>query len=190
MESKRTTANIARQTGMDEQETQHVMSDAPWAGPGLIRAVQPAVQQHPAFEHGAMWVIDESADAQAGGPSAGASRQHTGRLGKVDLSQVGVFASLVTPRMNRWLDGELVFPASWCAAEHAATRQNVGVPTERAFNTKPALAGDLLERIQAKAVGFEAVAMADLEGRKTQRRRRLADQHLEDEADVPATTVV
>ena len=190
MESKRTTANIARQTGMDEQETQHVMSDAPWAGPGLIRAVQPAVQQHPAFEHGAMWVIDESADAQAGGPSAGASRQHTGRLGKVDLSQVGVFASLVTPRMNLWLDGELFFPDSWFAAEHAATRQKVRFPAGREFTTKPELAGDLIERMKAQGVMFEAVAMDDLDGRKTQLRRRLADQHLEYYGDVPATTIV
>ena len=190
IESKRTMANIARLTGMDEQETQHFMSDSPWSGPGLIQAVQQAVHQHPEFEHGAMLVIDESADAKAGGQSAGAGRQHNGRLGKIDMSQVGVFASLVTPRMNLWIDGELCFPESWFAADHAAARQKVGFPTGRVFKTKPELAGDLIERIKTQEVAFEAVAMDDLYGRNTQLRRRLADQHIEYYGDVPATTIV
>ena len=189
IESKRTLANIARLTGMDEQETPHFMSDAPWSGPGLIQAVQQALHQHPEFEHGALVVIDERAEAKAGGQSAGAGRQHNGRLGKVDLSQVGVVASLVTPRMNLGIDGELFFPESWFAAEYAATRQKVGCPTARAFKTKPDLAGDLIERMKATGVVFEAVAMDDLDGRNTPRRRRLADQHLESYGDVPTTTV-
>ncbi len=65
MESKRTMANIARQTGMDEQETQHFMSDSPWSGPDLILTILQAVQQHPEFGRGAMLVIDESAGAKA-----------------------------------------------------------------------------------------------------------------------------
>jgi len=190
IESKRTMANIARLTGMDEQKTQHFMSDSPWSGPGLIGAIQEAVQEHPEFERGAMLVIDESAEEKTGGHSAGAGRQHNGRLGKIELSQVGVFASLVTPRMNLWIDGELFFPESWFAAEQAASRQKVGFPAEREFQTKPELAGDLIERIKAHGVAFEAVAMDDLYGRNARLRRRLADQHLEYDGDVPVTTVV
>jgi len=190
IESKRTMANIARLTGMDEQETQHFMSDSPWSGPELIRAIQQAVQEHPEFECGAMLVVDESAEEKTGGQSAAASRQHNGRLGKIELSQVGVFASLVTPRMNLWIDGELFFPESWFAAEHAATRQKVGFPAGREFKTKQGLAGDFIERIKADGVAFEAVAMDDLYGRNAQLRRRLADQHIEYYGDVPATTVV
>ena len=190
IESKRTMANIARQTGMDEQETQHFISDSPWSGPGLIEAVQQAVQVHPEFACGAMLVVDESAEEKTGGQSAAASRQHNGRLGKVELSQVGVFASLVTPRMNLWIDGELFFPESWFAAEHATTRQKVGFPAGREFKTKPELAGDLIERIKADGVAFEAVAMDDLYGRNNQLRCRLAEAHIEYYGDVPATTVV
>jgi SRSO17 transposase len=190
IESKRTMANIARQTGMDEQGTQHFVSDSPWSGPGLIQAIQQAVQQHPEFQSGAMVVIDESADEKAGGHSAGAKRQHNGRLGKVELSQVGVFASLVTPRVNLWIDGELFFPASWFEAEQASARQKVGFPTGREFKTKPELAGDLIERVKANGVSFEAVAMDDLYGRNAHLRRRLADQQIEYYGDIPAPTIV
>jgi SRSO17 transposase len=190
IESKRTMVNIARQTGMDEQGTQHFVSDSPWSGPGLIEAIQQAVQQHPEFQSGAMLVIDESADEKAGGHSAGAKRQHNGRLGKVEMSQVGVFASLVTARMNLWIDGELFFPESWFEAEQASVRQKVGFPTGREFKTKPELAGDLIERVKANGVSFEAVAMDDLYGRNTRLRRRLADQQIEYYGDIPATTIV
>ena len=60
-----------------------------------------------------MLVLDESAEQKAGEYSAGAGRQHNGRLGKIEMSQVGVFAALVTPRVNTWIDGELFFPACW-----------------------------------------------------------------------------
>jgi SRSO17 transposase len=182
--------NIARLTGMDEQGTQHFVSDSPWSGTGLIRAVQKKVGEHSEFECGAMLVVDESAEEKMGKQSAGASRQHNGRLGKIELSQVGVFASLVTPRMNLWIDGELFFPENWFEAGQASARQKVGFPDQREFKTKPELAGDLIERIKANEVVFEAVAMDDLYGRNTQLRRRLADQDVEYYGDVPATTVV
>lgn len=190
IESKRTMANIARLTRMDEQGTQHFVSDSPWSGPGLISAIQQQVQQHPEFQRGAILVIDESADEKTGEGSAGASRQHNGRLGKIELSQVGVFASLVKPRMNLWIDGEMFFPESWFEDQQALARQQVGFPAEREFKTKPEIAGDLIERIKANGVAFEAVAMDDLYGRNAGLRRRLADQQTEYYGDVPATTTV
>lgn len=59
-----------------------------------------------------MLVIDESAEQKAGEYSAGAARQHNERLGKIEMSQVGVFAALVTPKVNTWIDGELFVPVS------------------------------------------------------------------------------
>jgi SRSO17 transposase len=42
-----------------------------------------------------MVLLDESADAKAGTQTAGAGRQYNGRLGKVDVCQVGVFLAFV-----------------------------------------------------------------------------------------------
>jgi SRSO17 transposase len=83
--------------------------------------------------------LDESAQEKAGEYSAGAGRQHNGRLGKIEMSQVGVFLSLVTPQVNTWIDGELFIPAHWFDEAHQAQRQAVGIPEEASFQTKPEL---------------------------------------------------
>lgn len=190
IETERNMANIARKTGMVEQNTQHFMSNSPWSGPGLIIDLQNDVKRHSEFQTGAMLVIDESAEQKAGAYSAGAGRQHNGRLGKIEMSQVGVFAALITPRVNTWIDGALFFPEHWLAEEHAEQRQKVGFPEGRTFKTKPELAWDILQRIQANGVPFEAVAMDDLYGRNAQLRKRLDDAHLEYYGDIPKNTVV
>ncbi len=190
IETKRNMATIARKTGMDEQNTQHFMSNSPWSGPGLIGDIQEDVKGHAEFQTGAMLVIDESAEQKFGEYSAGAGRQHNGRLGKVEMSQVGVFASLVTPRVNTWIDGELFFPEQWFAEEHAKHRQKVGFPEGRTFKTKPELAWVMIERIQARGVPFEAVAMDDLYGRNAALRKRLDEAHIEYYGDIPKSTLV
>lgn len=190
IESQRNMTNIARKTGMDQQNTQHFMSYSPWSGPGLIADVQAEVKQHPEFQAGAMLVLDESAEQKAGEYSAGAGRQHNGRLGKVEMSQVGVFAALVTPRVNTWLDGELFFPEHWFEAGHAEKRKKVGVPEARSFKTKPELAWEIIERVVAQGVAFEAVAMDDLYGRNAKLRQRLDAAGLEYYGDIPANTVL
>jgi SRSO17 transposase len=84
METKRNMANIGRKTDVSIQNMHYFMSNSPWSGQGSINAVQDGVKQHPEFRAGAMLILDESADQKAGNHSAGAARQHNGRLGKVD----------------------------------------------------------------------------------------------------------
>ena len=54
IDTQRNMANIAHQTGLAEQNTQHFMSNSPWSGPGLIAAIQADVKQHPEFQAGAI----------------------------------------------------------------------------------------------------------------------------------------
>jgi SRSO17 transposase len=189
IETKRNMAHIARKTGMVEQNTQHFMSNSPWSGPGLITDIQHDVKQHPEFQTGAMLVIDESAEQKSGEHSAGAGRQHNGRLGKIEMSQVGVFAALVTPRVNTWIDGELFFPEHWFEEGRVEQRKKVGFPENRTFKTKPELAWDIIQRLRAKGVPFEAVAMDDLYGRNAQLRQRLNEADIEYYGDIPQNTV-
>ena len=99
METERNIANVGRKTNVPGQNLQHFISNSTWSGPGLIEAIQKEIREHPAFEK-AILVLDESAEEKAGPHSAGAGRQHNGRLGKIEMSQVGVFLSLVTPHVN------------------------------------------------------------------------------------------
>lgn len=189
METKRNIANIGRKTAVAEQNLQHFISQSPWRGPGVIEAVDAEIAVHPAFAD-ALLVLDESAEGKAGDQSVGAGRQHNGRLGKVEMSQVGVFLALVTPAACTWVDGELYLPLAWFDEAHAPLRQKVGVPAERVFQTKPELGWQLIQRAQARHLPFQAVVMDDLYGRNVQLRDRLHQAQLEYYGDVPHDTRV
>ena len=189
MPTKRTITEISRQTGIASQNMQQFISDSPWAGARLIEAVQSEVKGHPAFAE-AVAVLDESAEVKAGTASVGAGRQHNGRLGKIDLSQVGVFLALVTPQVQLWVDGELFVPQAWFEPEQAEQRQRVGLPPERRFQTKPELAWQLIQRARTQGLPFVAVAMDDLYGRNQQLCHRLDEAGIEYYGDIPANTVV
>jgi len=190
MEAKRTMTNIGRKTKVAKQNMQHFMSNSPWSAQTLIGTVQDEIKQHPEFQSGAMLILDESADAKAGDHSAGASRQHNGRLGKVEMSQVGVFLSLATPRAHTWIDGELYFPERWFEDAYAPRREKAGVPEDRIFQTKPELGWQMIQRAQANQVSFEAIVMDDLYGRNNVLRQRLDKANIEYYGDIPVNTIV
>ena len=80
------------------------------------------------MSQGGVLLLDESADEKAGPESAGAGRQHNGRLGKIEMSQVGVFLAFYKDVVWTWVDGELFLPEAWFTAAMAKARQRVGVP--------------------------------------------------------------
>lgn len=190
MQTGRTMANIGRKTDVSKQNMHHFMSNSPWSGPTLVAAVQDEVKQHPAFQSGAMLILDESAEEKAGDHSAGAARQHNGRLGKVEMSQVGVFLSLATPRAHTWIDGELYVPKRWFDDAYVERRENAGMPKHRTFQTKPELGWQMIQRVVANQVSFEAVVMDDLYGRNDVLRQRLDHAGIEYYGDIPANTTV
>ena len=190
IEAKRTMANISRKTNRPYQNMHHFMSNSPWSGPGLIVAIQDDVKRHPEFQTEAILVLDESADEKAGDYSAGASRQHNGRLGKVEMSQVGVFLSLATPRAHTWIDGELYIPERWFGEVYAKRREKAGIPKDRVFQTKPELGWRMIQRAAFNHVPFKAVVMDDLYGRNNVLRQRLDGAGIEYYGDVPANTIV
>lgn len=189
METKRNLANVGRKTAMSGQNLQHFISNSPWSGPSLVEAIQNEIKVHPAFQE-AVLVLDESAEEKAGEQSAGAGRQHNGRLGKIEMSQVGVFLSLVTPQINTWIDGELFIPAHWFEEQSTEKRQEVGIPKERNFQTKPALGWLMIQRARKQEIPFQAVLMDSLYGRNETLRQQLDQAKLEYYGDIPANTQV
>ena len=190
MEARRNMANIGHKTNVSKQNIHHFMSNSPWSGSTLISAIQDNVKQHPEFQRGAILILDESADEKAGDHSAGAGRQHNGRLGKIDMSQVGVFLSLATPHAHTWIDGELYFPKYWFSKAYAKQREKTEIPETRTFQTKPELGWQIIQRAVANQVPFEAIVMDDLYGRNNILRDRLDQAGLEYYGDVPANTTV
>lgn len=183
-------ANIGRKTGIPKQNMHHFMSNSPWSGLELIKSVQDEIKEHSEFQAGAILTLDESPDEKAGDHSAGAGRQHNGRMGKVEMSQVGVFLSLVTPRVNTWIDGDLFIPEHWFGEQYTERRKKVGLPDDRVFQTKPELGWQMIQRAIENQVPFEAVAMDSLYGRNNKLRKRLDQAGIEYYGDIPANTVV
>ncbi len=190
LEAQRTLANIGRKTPVGEQNMHHFMSKSPWSGADLVDAIQAKVKKRPEFQAETMLLIDESADEKGGHQSAGAGRQHNGRLGKVEMSQVGVFLTLATPNLSTWIDGELFIPEGWFKPEAADRRAKAGVPPERTFQTKPQLAWTMIQRAVVNGLPFKAVGMDTLYGRSKKLRADLEQAGLEYYADVPADTQV
>ena len=169
VEDQRNFANIERrlEPGRDGQQLQQFMSDSPWSALSVYQRIQEDIRQDPRFQQGGVLIVDETADAKAGECSAGAARQHNGRLGKVDLCQVATCLSFVHPASGVWtlVDDELFLPEHWFSPEYAELRQEVGVPTQRTFQTKPQLALAMIQRAVQQGLPFERVAADDLYGR-------------------------
>ena len=114
--------------------------------------------------------MDESAVEKASAKTAGAGRQHNGRLGKIEMSQVGTLLGFAKETLWTWIDGELYLPEAWFGPDKAASRQRLGVPPERRFATKIELAWQMIQRVR---VPYEAVLCDDLYGRNQHFRRQM-----------------
>jgi SRSO17 transposase len=189
MPHKRTFTHSGRQTGVAGQNPQHFVSHSPWSAQDVIAQVQAEIAATPGLERGGLLLLDESADRKAGDTSAGAGRQHNGRVGSVQMSQGGTFLAYANAQvgLGSWVDGELVLPEDGLREQKAARRQQVGLPDARVFQTKSARGWKMIQRAR---VPYEAVACATLDGRSVWLRRPLPGAGILSRAEVPATTQV
>ncbi len=131
MEDARNFANIERrlQAGVG-QALQQFMSDSPWSVDRVYDKIQSEIAAQPFLQHGGLVILDESSDETAGEDSAGAGRQHNGRLGKVALSVTTVALTYAHPASGTWVlvDGELFSQEKWFMAAYAERRAAVGLP--------------------------------------------------------------
>lgn len=194
MDAKRNFANVGRRVaGGDGQAIQHFMSKSPWSGQTVFDQIKADIRATPELAQGGGWLIlDESADEKAGEHSAGAGRQHNGRLGKIGVCQVATCLTYAHPGLGVWalIDGELFLPEAWFSPAYAARRAQVEVPANREFATKPALGLRMIQRAQAAGVPFERVACDELYGRNQAFRATLDAGHMGYAAQVPANTLV
>jgi SRSO17 transposase len=171
------------------------MSNSPWSIRPVLEQVQEEIKATPGLQHGGVLLLDESADKKAGDKSAGAGRQHNGRLGKVDMSQVGTllaYANLSDPNrpLWTWVEGELYLQEHWFTPEMKEARERAGIPKELEFETKITKGWNMIQRVQANGLLFKVVACDDLYGRSTWLRDQLDEAGLIYMADVPRNTQV
>lgn len=188
--TSRNFANIGRMTMSCGQQVHHFMSNSPWSGQSVLSQIRQEISQVEEFQEGSMLLLDESADEKATDKTVGAGKQHNGRLGKVETSQVGTFLSFVNKDIWTWIDGELFLPEVWFSRKKAKLRKKLGVPKGQKFKTKIELGFKMIMRAKEEGLPFEAVGCDTLYGRSIWLRRSLSAQDIVYMADVPLDTRV
>jgi SRSO17 transposase len=131
------------------ESVQQFLADSPWRPELLVRACAERV----APEIGVLaWVVDDTGIGKQGKHSPGVKRQYSGTLGKIGNCQITVSLHAVGTRGTAPLGWSLYLPEEWCA--DPARRRKAKVPEEIVFQTKPQLAGGLVEQ----AAGWELPA--------------------------------
>lgn len=137
-------AGEATPTGM-----QRVLSGSHWDADAVRDDLRAYVVEH-LGDPEAVLVIDETGFLKKGTKSVGVKRQYSGTAGRIENCQIGVFLVYASPSGRAFLDRELYLPQEW--VDDPDRRQEAGVPTDVAFQTKPELAQQMLDRALAAAV--------------------------------------
>ena len=187
MDRDRNYANIARRViGPDDdgQNLQHFMSDSPWDGQKVFTQIQQEIRERPELA-GGMLTLDESGQERAGASSAGSSRQYLGRLGKVDMGQVGVGLGYYKDGLWAMVDAELYLPEKWFNEQYKPLWKGLHIPNRRTFATKPQIGLQMILQAQKNGLPFETVSADSLYGRDGVFRASLNTAGIKYVLDIP-----
>jgi SRSO17 transposase len=173
----------------DGQGLNHFMSESPWEVRPVYDKIQKEIAAHPELSGGVL-IVDESAEARNDGLSAGVSRQHNGRLGKVDCCQVGVGLSYYRAGMWTLVDSGLFMPQKWFDDEHKKLWDRLRIPKDLSFRTKIEMARDMIFRARENGLSFSLVCFDELYGGNKWLRAELAAGRIIYVGHVPRDTLV
>jgi SRSO17 transposase len=155
------------------QALHHFVANARWSDRVLLERIREYVEPHLGVEHGAYWIIDDTAHPKCGRHSVGVGRQYCGRLGKQDNCQVAVSLSLATAEGSVPVDYQLYLPEAW--ATDAKRRREAKVPQTVQFATKSQIALEQIRAAQQRGL-TSGIVLADAGyGRDTALRDALED---------------
>jgi SRSO17 transposase len=124
---------------------------SPWPTASL-RARHEQLVAQTLGEEDAVILVDESGLPKQGLHSAAVVPQYCGALGKVATCQFGVYLGYASRTGYTLLTGQLFVPECWIDDEHAALRDEVGLPKELTFQTKPELALSMVKDLMEHKV--------------------------------------
>lgn len=158
----------------DYQALHHFLSHSEWDAHGVLDQVATRADRHLGGSVDSCLLLDESAFAKKGTKSVGVARQWSGRLGKVDNCQVGVFACLAQGENSTLIDSRLYLPKEW--TNDPARCRAAGVPQQEAvFKSKADLAFEMVLAARNHGVRFSWVGVDGGYGKDPSFLRRLED---------------
>ncbi len=155
----------------------------------MIERMQAAVAQRGDWAGGVL-ILDESGDEKYGDAAAGVAHQYNGRHKRVERSQMGVLLAYAHGNTWSWVDGELFLAEQWFTPAYTQRRHKAEVPAARTYQKKAALGWQMIQRAQAAAIPFVAVAFDSLYGQASRLRDQCRAAGLEYYAEVKSTTQV
>jgi SRSO17 transposase len=166
---------MAERLGADSQKLQQFLADSPWDEQEVWRAIRQEVV--PVLEPLAAWIIDETGWLKQGSKSVGVAHQYCGAAGKTANCQVSVEVCVSDGQLAAPVAGRLYLPATW--AGDPARRLAAGVPPAVVFQSKPALALELIKQVVADGVSPAPVLGDEVYGSASELRGGLRQLGLE-----------
>ena len=125
-----------RVAGGNIRGMQRCMSDDVWDEDLMRQTYHGLVTAEMGDPEGVL-MFDESGFVKKGKESVGVARQYCGTIGKVDNSQVGVFAAYASRHGYALVDTRLFVPEQWFSEDYKDRRDKCHVPDDVTFHTKP-----------------------------------------------------
>lgn len=166
---------MAERLRIDSQKLQQFMADSPWDDQAVWRAIRREVV--PVLEPLAAWIVDETGWLKQGNKSVGVAHQYCGAVGKQANCQVSVEVVVSDGEIAAPVAGRLYLPESW--TRDPARCQAAGVPLGTSFQTKPAIALDLIKQTLAEGVSPAPVLGDEVYGVASELRRGVRQLGLE-----------
>jgi len=150
---------------------QHFISNSKWDYEGLkMQLSQDAsklLNRQKKTNHKPVgYIVDESAHLKKGKKSVGVTRQYAGVIGKVDNSQVGVYASLVNVTSATIINERIFLPKTWINDKKRCDEAKIPIES-RVYKTKPELALDMIKQDIDHGVTFDWIGGDGLYGHNT-----------------------
>ena len=166
---------LAARLGVDSQKLQQFVADSPWEAEQVWAAIRREVV--PVLEPLSAWIIDETGWVKQGDKSVGVAHQYCGAVGKQANCQVSVEVVVSDGAIAAPVAGRLYLPEKWTA--DPARCAAAGVPPGLPFQTKPAIAVDLVKQVLAAGVSPAPVLGDEVYGNASELRWELRQLGLE-----------
>lgn len=127
---------------------QRFLTDSPWDEDLMGQLYQYRLASLIGSDDG-VFTIDSSEFPKQGRDSVGVARQYCGHLGKTANCQSGVFVGYTSNKGYGLLAERLYIPEQWFGPDFAARRQACEIPEGLTFQTKPQIAQQLIQSVQA-----------------------------------------
>lgn len=171
------------------QDLQNFIADSQWDENAVFAHVAAQANARLGNHPDSMLAVDESSFSKKGRHSAAVARQYSGRQGKIDNCQAGVFTSLCNGPNAMLVDARLLLPEEWVKDKDRC--KATGIPEESIRTaSKTDLARELIERAEAHGIQYARVGVDSFYGRDSSFLCWLDARGTEYYADIPANTHV